>query len=170
MNRLFYGYSAKLCIITALSLTVIGGPSAHSQTPDLKVTLSAKRVAVEQGKETLTTADKAKPGEIIQYEAAYHNNGQTTVERIGAVVPIPAGLTLVADSARPTASEASLDGKNFGPVPLMRPVKNEAGIVEDRPVPLTEYRALRWTLDQVAPGATTTVTVRARVGSNGTAK
>jgi uncharacterized repeat protein (TIGR01451 family) len=157
-------------LVLAVLLTVAADRSASAQEPDLKVTLAARKVTVDAGKETLTAADKAKPGEIIQYEASYQNDGTSAVRHVGAVVPIPAGLTLVANSANPVAAEASLDGKNFSPAPLVRAVKTETGATEDRPVPLSEYRALRWTLEEVSPGTTTTVKLRARVAANGAAQ
>jgi uncharacterized repeat protein (TIGR01451 family) len=170
MSPAFSRVFCRFCLLMAFGLALVTAQPVAAQSPELKVTLLAKRVTTEQGKEILVTADKARPGDVIQYEASYQNNGQTAVQHVGAVVPIPAGLILVADSATPAAAEASLDGKTFSPAPLMRAVKNETGIVENRPVPLTEYRALRWMVDTVPAGGTTTVTLRARVATNGRAE
>ena len=137
-----------------------------AQSPDVKVSLVAQRVVTTDGKESLVEADKAKPGDTIQYEATYRNVGQSAAVNVGATVPIPAGLELVADSAKPAAEQASLDGKNFSAIPLMHEVKNAAGVVESKPVPLSQYRALRWTIKELAPGANAIVRVRARVSTN----
>ena len=85
---------------------------------------------------------------------------------VAATVPIPAGLALVAESSRPIAQQASLDGKTFAPTPLMREVKNPAGITEKQPIPLGEYRALRWVLPELAAGTDAKVALRARVLTN----
>jgi uncharacterized repeat protein (TIGR01451 family) len=169
MNGLVWKLAGRFALGLALSQIFAGG-SLSAQPSDLKVSLQAHRVVLNEGKETLAPAEKAKPGDIIQYDASYQNNGTAAVKNVGAVVPIPAGLTLVSDSAKPAAPEASLDGKTFSAAPLTRPVKNEAGVMENEPVPLSEYRALRWNLAEVAPGSSTTVTVRARVGTNGSSK
>jgi len=153
-------------LTATIAAACLSGTPLLAQTPQVEVALQARRVVVDQGKEALVPADKAKPGDVIQYEASYHNAGKAPVQHLGAVIPIPVGLALTADSAVPAASEASLDGKAFSPVPLMRAVKNEAGNMENRPVPLTEYRALRWNLAEVAPNSTTTVALRARVSTN----
>ena len=153
-------------LTATIAAACLSGTPLLAQTPQVEVALQARRVIVDQGKEALLPADKAKPGDVIQYEASYHNAGKTPVQHLGAVVPIPVGLALMADSAMPAAGEASLDGKTFSLAPLMRAVKNQAGVTENRPVPLAEYRALRWNLPEVAPGTTTTVTLRARVTTN----
>ncbi|MFN2476903.1 MAG: hypothetical protein ABR526_11270 [Chthoniobacterales bacterium] len=141
-----------------------------AQAPDVRVELSGKRVVTTDGHESLAPADKAKPSDIIQYEATYKNVGKTPAANVAATVPIPVGLTLVDKSAKPAAEQASLDGKNFSPLPLMREVKNEAGVMEKQPVALAQYRALRWTLPELAPGKTATVVLRAQVLTNTTAQ
>jgi uncharacterized repeat protein (TIGR01451 family) len=140
--------------------------TAFAQGPDVRVELAGKRVILKEGKETFVPADKAGPGEVIQYEAVYRNAGSDVAQRVAATVPIPQGMTLQANTAQPAAAEGSLDGKNFSPLPLMREVRNEAGAVENEPVPLAEYRALRWTLPELAPGKSTTVAVRAQIVTN----
>ena len=118
------------------------------------------------GKESFVKADKAGPGDVIQYEAVYRNTTKETLKNIAATVPIPQGMTLVADSAKPAAELASLDGKNFNPLPLMHEVKNAAGVLEKQPVPLAQYRALRWNLAELGPDKTATVVLRAQLLTN----
>ena len=139
--------------------------TSDAQSPDLKVNLIARKVTSADGKEKLVPADKARPGEVIQYDANYHNGGSAALRNVGAILPVPAGLILLPDSAQPAAPEASLDGKTFEPVPLTRQVINASGITVNEPVPLAEYRALRWNLDEVPAGGSTTVTLRARVAN-----
>jgi uncharacterized repeat protein (TIGR01451 family) len=158
-------YSARLALIAWL---ILGGTArlTMAQSADVKVSLVAQRVVMADGKETLVEADKAKPGDTIQYEATYRNVGQSTAYNIGATVPVPAGLELLADSAKPVAELASSDGKNFSAVPLMHDVKNDKSVVESKPLPLSQYRALRWVIKELAAGASATVSIRARVSLN----
>lgn len=151
-------------------LSLVLAPSLFAQAPDVRVDLTGKRVVLTDGKESFVKADKAGPGDVIQYEAVYRNDGKAQAKNVVATVPIPQGMTLVADSARPTAEQATTDGKNFSPVPLMREVKNEAGVMEKQPVPLSEYRALRWTLPELAPEKTATFVLRAQLLVNSPAK
>lgn len=140
--------------------------STLAQTPEVKVELTGHRVVVTEGKESFVKADKAGPGDVLQYEAVYRNAGQAAARNVVATVPIPQGMSFVAESAKPAAEQASLDGKNFSPVPLMREVKNEQGVVEKKPVPLSEYRALRWSLPELAPDQSATFVLRAQVQKN----
>src|SRR4051812_23393745 len=88
------------------------------------VHLEAKKVvAAADGKEALEPAAKARPGDFIQYEAAYRNTSAAAVKSVQATVPVPEGLAFVADSAKPTGALASTDGKTFEPMPLTRTVK-----------------------------------------------
>jgi len=139
---------------------------AAAQEPSVGVSLAARKLVATDKGESLAPADTAKPGDVIEYEATYKNRGQSPVLNVAATVPIPAGLALVAESSRPIAQQASLDGKTFAPIPLMREVKNPAGITEKQPIPLGEYRALRWVLPELAAGADAKVALRARVLTN----
>lgn len=141
---------------------------ARAQGPDVRVELTGNRVVVADGKETFVKADKASPGDVIQYKAVYKNVGTAAAVNVAATVPIPAGMQLLPDTAKPPAAEATLDGKNFSPVPLMREVKNESGVTEKQPVPLKEYRALRWKLPELAPGKDATFVLRAQLLSTAT--
>jgi uncharacterized repeat protein (TIGR01451 family) len=151
-------------------LPLLLGTTIFAQAPDVRVELAAKKVVTTEGRESLVPADKAKPGDIIQYEAVYRNDGKAAAKNVAATVPVPAGLALIEKSDKPSAELASLDGKNFSAVPLMRDVKNQAGVVEKKPVPLAEYRAVRWNLPELAPGKTATVALRAQVLTNTPAK
>jgi len=151
-----------------LPLTFASG--VFAQTPEIRVELAGQRVVIAEGKESLVPADKAGPGDVIQYAAVYRNAGQSVAKNVTATVPIPKGMALVAESAKPAAEQASLNGKDFSPVPLLREVKNDAGILEKRPVPVAEYRALRWTLPELAPEKTATFVLRAQLLTNSPAK
>jgi uncharacterized repeat protein (TIGR01451 family) len=150
------------------AVLLLGGwaPALRADAPDLKATLSAQLVVTEDGKETLRPAEKAKPGDIIQYQAVYRNGGTAATKNVAVTLPIPTGLALVSDSAKPSAEQATRDGRNFTAVPLTRTMKSVAGLEETQPVPLSEYRALRWTISELPPGGTTTVSLRAKVLTN----
>ena len=79
---------------------------------------------------------------------------------------MPECLTFVAGSSQPAGAQASLDGKTFEPIPLLREVKKADGTTEKQPVPLAEYRALRWSIDLLDAGKETPVQLRAKVRTN----
>ena len=151
--------------------TVIGASAlilsmtATEANAEVMAVLSAQRVVADTaGKETHSEVRTAKPGDVLEYRVAYRNLGKQPAQRVLAVLPIPAGaFSYVAASARPAKVLASVDGKQYDAVPLMRTVTRPDGTREVRPVPLTEYRYLRWDLGDLPPGAETVVTARMRM-------
>jgi len=72
------------------------------------------------------------------------------------------GMAYVAGSAAPAKVMASLDGKQYAPVPLTRTVDRDGKHVTET-VPVAEYRFLRWQLGELAPGRSATVSSRMRL-------
>jgi uncharacterized repeat protein (TIGR01451 family) len=138
--------------------------SAVANAPALRSELTVKQVVVvEKDKEALRPATEVKPGDVLQYTASYVNSGTSPVKQLVASLPIPLGTQWVDAVALPRPALASIDGKVFAPVPLMRRVKKADGRVVEEAVPLSEYRAMRWPEQIVAAGATYTVSTRVRV-------
>ena len=159
-------------VLGGMTLALLGGTDAAAAESkgDVAVSLVAQKVSVgADGKEVLRPADRAFPGEVVQYDAHYRNQARKPVRALEPTLPIPRGLEYLADSARPAPSQASLDGKTFAPVPLTRRVTLPDGSFKEEPVPVSEYRALRWSLGDLEAGKTVTVTARARLSGVTTA-
>ncbi|MCI0743820.1 MAG: hypothetical protein L0Y58_00290 [Verrucomicrobia subdivision 3 bacterium] len=157
---------SRAAIIAALAVSLcISIPTAQAQSGnDVVVTLKAQKVTVARdGKETLRLADRATPGEIIQYDAVYKNQSKSGVRNLQPTLPIPAGLEYLPNSAKPAPAKASIDGKNFSPLPLMRQVALPDGRTKEEAVPYSEYRALRWELGDLDSGKVAVVSARARL-------
>jgi len=121
-----------------------------------------KVVATATGPKLVPTAE-ALPGDTIEYQVTYRNGGTTPARDVLATLPVPkGGMAYVADSASPARVMASLDGKQYAPVPLTRTVVREGKQVTET-VPATEYRFLRWQLGELAPGRSATVSSRMRL-------
>jgi uncharacterized repeat protein (TIGR01451 family) len=122
-----------------------------------KVTLDANK------KEVLAPAAKVAPGDLLEYQVVYQNNSKAQLKQLTATLPLPVGMTYVAGSAKPASATASLDGKTFAAMPLKRKVKKADGTLEEQAIPLAEYRALRWTLGELAEKGKAEVSARGRV-------
>jgi uncharacterized repeat protein (TIGR01451 family) len=146
-------------IATALAL----GQQALAQEPVVTSMLTANRVEFVDGKPTLQPAYEAKPGDLLEYRASYANHGTGAIAHLQATLPIPAGTTLVADSPVPRSSLASTDGSHFAAMPLVHPVTTPDGKTHMEPVPLAEYRALRWDLGLINPGKSAEVHMQVRI-------
>lgn len=142
--------------------TVVPAAKTAPKRALVKAQLSAFKVASD-GK--LTKADAARPGDLIEYQVRYSNTGDAPATNFKPQLPIPDALIYVAKSAAPLRVWASLDSKAFLPAPLRRAVKNAAGTTSMVPVPLAQYRALRWNLGTIAPGKSVVVKARARLAT-----
>lgn len=130
---------------------------------DVSVKLTAQRVTRVEGREVLASAESARPGETLQYRATYRNNGTSEARGLAATLPIPVGTSYVPGSANPARVEASLDGRTFASVPLMRKERTADGRTVVREVPVSEYRALRWPLGTLTAQKERAVIARVRI-------
>lgn len=160
MKLLPFAFAAAAWASTAAAM------AADAATP-LQVQLTASKVfAQANGAERLLPADAVRPGDIIEYQAVYHNRGSGPARNVQATLPIPpGGLEYLPDATRPRAVLASLDGKRFDAIPLQRRVMLANGKQELRPVPVSEYRFLRWDLGDIAAGQSAAVSSRMRLVS-----
>lgn len=154
--------SIRLALAFALTGAAFAASVVHA-AGGVTVELTASRVTKAQGKESLAPAEKAKPGELLEYRALYKNAGKDDAKGLAATLPIPRGTQYVPGTATPGRLEASLDGHTFAPVPLKRKVRLADGRTVMREVPVSEYRALRWPLGTLAAQQSKTVVARVRV-------
>jgi uncharacterized repeat protein (TIGR01451 family) len=130
---------------------------------EVKVEMKAEKVSTQQGKEVMLPAKQAAPGDIVQYTATYKNTDKTPATRVLATLPIPTATEYISGTAAPAGATASTDGAKFSPIPLKRMVKNSQGKMVEQEVPVSEYRALRWSLGDLAGGESRTVSARVKL-------
>lgn len=107
----------------------------------LKMDLTANKVIKNaEGKTTYLPVSTAPAGTVIQYKATYTNSINKDISDLAVTLPIPANMTFTGDVS-PTSAQASIDGKNYADMPLMRKV--EGKLVK---IPLSEYRSVRWNI------------------------
>ena len=130
----------------------------------VEATLSVFHVGKSaDGKEALLPADKASPGDTLEYQIVHKNNSKSAVKFLTATLPLPEGISYVAGSAKPANAQASLDGKVFVAIPIKTMGKAADGKLEERLVPYSEYRALRWVVGELQANAQVSVSARALV-------
>jgi uncharacterized repeat protein (TIGR01451 family) len=135
-----------------------GNPAPKAVEARLAVFLVSKNA---EGKEALLPADKALPGDMLEYQTVHKNNGKSAVKSLVATLPLPVGLSYVPGSAKPASAQASTDGSVFAAIPLKTMVKNAEGKLEERLVPYSDYRALRWAVGELPAEGRATVSARA---------
>ena len=139
--------------------------NASKPNPAVEVKLTAFKVIVDvlTKKEVLTAANKVAPGDLLEYKARYQNNGNALLKRVTATLPLPIGMTYIAGSAKPANALASTDGSSYETIPLKRMVKQPNGKLEEQLIPLSQYRSLRWNLNELAGKSKVEVSARVKV-------
>jgi uncharacterized repeat protein (TIGR01451 family) len=151
--------------LSLLAVVLFPLPGMAANAAPVAVSLVAHKVVISaDGKESLAAAREVKPGEVLEYQAVYSNQSKQPVRNVKAVLPIPTGaFSYIPASSSPASVSASLDGQKFEAVPLMRTVTLPDGKRVSSPVPVAEYRYLRWDLGDMKPGDRVTVAARMRM-------
>lgn len=149
--------------VSAAAMLVIAALPLRAETAAVESTLEAHKVLRgADGRESLASAETAKPGDVIEYVATYRNASGAMVRELEATLPIPEHTEFIAGSARPGGIRVSLDGRAFGQPPLKRRVVRQ-GREFDEPVPYREYRFVRWIPVHLGAGMSERYTARVRV-------
>ena len=163
-------FFSALFNVALLATALAGATPLNAQTAPknpVAISLTAQKVTRDaEGKEQLKPADRALPGEVVQYDALYKNTSSTGVRNLAPTLPIPPGLEFLPETVNPMPAFASVDGRTFAPFPLVRKVTKPDGTVEEQAVPASEYRALRWTVGDLESGKSILVSARARLAMN----
>src|SRR5688572_24895364 len=102
-------YSAILAIGLLAGALGTAGPAFGQNKSDVAISLVAQKVSTgRDGREILRPADRAFPGEVVQYDALYRNTSARAVRNLAPTLPIPPGLEYVPDSAKPAPAQASV--------------------------------------------------------------
>ncbi|WP_201528176.1 MULTISPECIES: hypothetical protein [Psychrobacter] len=129
-------YLRSALLVTSASICLLD--TAHADDA-LQMQLTANKVVTNAaGEVSYSPARTAPKGAVIQYKATYSNSINKDIKDLAVTLPIPANMTFTGE-ASPTSAQASIDGKNYADMPLMRKVNGQ--LVK---IPFSEYRTLRW--------------------------
>ncbi|MCY7387485.1 MAG: hypothetical protein LH481_05370 [Burkholderiales bacterium] len=132
----------------------------------LQINLVRSKVVLDGSREVLESAAVAKPGEILEEVATYTNTSKAALKKLEATLPVPPNTELVMASVKPSNAKASTDGKTFSALPLTRKIKQANGVEVELPVPLSEYRYLRWYPGELAPNKPISFSARFKVADS----
>lgn len=102
-----------------------------------------------------TTAIKS--GDVLEYQGLFTNNSGQRVRSMDVTLGISDRLELIG-GITPSIAWASVDNSRFGHMPIRA---NIGGQVQE--LPLSQYKALRWTVEELGLGGTAVVKYRAKV-------
>jgi uncharacterized repeat protein (TIGR01451 family) len=146
-----------------IALLLAAGSLQAQQTGPIETRLEQRKVVrAADGQESFAPAAAVKPGDVIEYVATYRNTTRSPVRNLEATLPIPANTEFVAGSPAPATAKASVDSRTWGDIPLKRKAVR-AGVQVEEPVPVREYRYLRWFPGELGGEKSVTFTARVRV-------
>ena len=134
----------------------------------LRVSLSRKRISHDQGREKVSTAESAMPGDILEDTATYTNVSKRPLQVREATLPVPPATTFEIGSASPANVYASVDGTEYERVPLRAKYRKADGTVTESYVPVAEYRFLRWLPGELGPGQSVSFSARFKIAGDPT--
>lgn len=97
-----------------------------------------------------------KSGDVLEYQGLFTNHGDR-VRKMDVSLSIADGLELIG-GVTPRLASGSLDGNRFTRMPVRISVNGQT-----QEAPLSRYKALRWTIEDVGIGGTAVVKYRAKV-------
>ncbi|MDO4699481.1 MAG: hypothetical protein Q4A69_02185 [Moraxella sp.] len=112
------------------------------------------------GAETLVPVNAGvavKSGDVLEYQGLFTNQSHDRVRKAEVTLSIGQGLELVG-GVSPQFAHATIDGSRFVRMPIRA---NVNGQIQE--LPLSRYKALRWTIEEVGIGATAVVKYRAKL-------
>ncbi|WP_255504040.1 hypothetical protein [Moraxella sp. VT-16-12] len=136
------------------------GTQTADDSADFISVVNAFVVKSNNGVETLipvTLGTAVQAGDVLEYQGLFTNTGDR-VRKMDVTLSIADGLELVG-GVMPQHASASMDGNRFVRMPIR--VKGANGQVQN--LPLSDYKALRWTIEDVGLGGTAVVKYRAKI-------
>ena len=149
----------------AVSTAGTAANASPAAAQGLNTHLVVSRVVQLAGAESLSAATSVQPGDVLHYTATFSNPGTSSLRDVVASMPVPNGTQWLPTSAQPAEVWASVDGKHFAPMPLMRTQVLPSGRSVEVAVPIAEIRFLRWAPATLSAGERFATSLRVRVGS-----
>jgi uncharacterized repeat protein (TIGR01451 family) len=144
----------------ALSLMLVAGARLEAQTTKspLAVSVANQTAAAEAARGAIRRDTTLHAGDVLRYTLTFSNPVERNIRGVKLENPIPAGLKLVAGSARASRADAALEfsadaGKTWAAQPTE--VVMVDGREVRRPISADRFTHVRWTVaGTVAPKAT----------------
>ncbi|MCK9275188.1 MAG: hypothetical protein M0P57_08865 [Syntrophales bacterium] len=151
----------KVCLRILFALLALvfmpGGAAAQDEARLVLKTDVAKEIKVKEGTawiikyEPVTTT---KPGDILRYTIAYHNEGNAPAVGARIVDPVPKGTVYIIGSATGTGTdiEFSVDGGvSWQSPPVMHAVRKPGGGEKQEPAPPELFTHIKWSITKEVP-------------------
>ena len=165
--QLFLSLAQVVPVLCLIAFPAFAQNAPVGNTNPLEITLARTKIAIENGKEVSQKADIAKPGDVIEDVVTYRNSSPGALKNFVPMLPVPPNTELILGSIKPSNAKASTDGKTFSDMPLKRKVRQANGVEVEQPVPLSDYRYLRWYPGEIGAGKSQVFSARFKLSDGG---
>jgi len=136
----------RLAIVLIAGLAVASFAFAKAKvTGDIQAYLISVN---DEGKETLSLVEETEPGQVMEFQIVFTNEGDADVTGIQVVDPVPEFTTFIGSSHGADVAadfEVSIDGgTTFETEPVVRIETLTDGSTKEVIIPPTEYTHVRW--------------------------
>ena len=135
----------------AFAQTTTAAPAPAASPVTLKGDVMLEKTVTENGVSTVQLSEPKVviPGDRLLFTTRYHNEGAQPVTNFVVTNPLPSAVALAADGA--TGNEVSVDGsKTWGQLASLKVTGSEGA---ERAATAADVTHIRWTIAQIAPGA-----------------
>lgn len=142
---------ASFAGLTAIVASALPAQAQAAQPVELVSDVKVEQTVVENGlkKSSWIKPNVVVPGDRLVFKTLYHNASTEKATNFVVTNPVPAGVMLAADGA--DAFDVSVDGgKSWGKLPALKVADGKGGL---RAAQSADVTHLRWTLAELAPGA-----------------
>jgi uncharacterized repeat protein (TIGR01451 family) len=145
----------------ALGIASLAYPfAAAAQSGGVEIDTSVyKEVAAANGGVERVPAERAVPGDEVLYVITYRNSGDEAATNVAINNELPDEIVLASTEDDPTAVSVD-NGQTFGRLGELTVITDEGDV---RQAQWADVTNLRWIVDSLAPGASGSVSYRARV-------
>jgi len=109
----------------------------------------------KNGKEKITKTSQVQPGQVMEFELVFTNNGETNVSGVQVVDPIPENTLFIGESHNSDVTanfEVSIDGgQSFESEPVIRIETQLDGSQKEVVIPPEQYTHVRWLAQDALP-------------------
>ena len=159
-------------VLVVLAFTASAALAQVGQKPELVLSLSAQKEVTVKGEDGKPKTEwqevqSTAPGDVLMYTIRYENKGKSEARDAKIVDPVPQNTSYISESAEGEGAEItfSLDGKTFGPPPMLTyRVKQADGTEVEHVATPDMYTHIQWKLNKPVPaGGTGSVRFKVKV-------
>lgn len=112
----------------------------------------------QEALEPVTAATAIKSGDVVEYHGLFTNKGADRIRNMTVTLSLPQGAVFTGQADPALGALASVDNNRFLHMPIRA---NVNGVVQN--LPFDQYKALRWTIEDIGIGGTAVVKYRVTI-------